>query len=108
MRNEIQRRKGPQGHVQFTQQRRLTGHGHLRACAGSLAQQPAGIAQLVRRVEMELDPGHCAAEALRLDLPTPAAPSWRDRRYWNSRPTGRPVAPLFAPLLQAVPAISRW
>ena len=57
----------------------------------SLAHQPTGVGQPVGGVEVKIDTGH-------------ARPFFANS---TSRPTGRPVAPLLAPLFQAVPAMSR-
>src|SRR6185436_11250483 len=77
-----------------------------------LAQQPAGVGQLVGRVEVEGGFGHgggtCQARtAFFLAAGAALAANGCDNRYSSSRPTGRPVAPLAAPLFQAVPAMSR-
>ena len=73
--------------------RRAAEGDHARATGHGLAQQAAGISQFVGRVEVKGDFGHFALAVL--------------NKYCNNKPTGRPVAPLAAPLFQAEPAMSK-
>ena len=93
MGDEVLIGEGPQQLVEAGELDRILAPDHRApAAAVDLAQQPATVVQLVRRVEVEIDPGHPSARAIRKRV---------------SSGTGRPLAPFWAPDFQAVPAMSR-
>ena len=85
--NKVDRAYAPKIYVQLCSSRPLSEHDDLCTASGRFAQKPTGVSQLVGRSKMKRNLGHLAAACA--------------IRYSTNKPTGRPVAPLLAPLFQA-------
>jgi hypothetical protein len=87
MGDEIMRGKGPQGFIEPCELRRvgMVKEGLVLA-AMNLAGQPAGVAQWIRNIEVEVDPGHGGRSGFR----SACAQVLREQRYGSRGcPLGR-------------------